>query len=107
MYPRDADIDAALREVAKVAGDAQIAADISADPRDVDAAQTAELARAEAVRFCQEHGLVREAVSGDIVDDVPAGSIGWLLEQGHLSVATDAEIKEAAWRDLGRPEDSQ
>ena len=35
-------------------------------------------------------GEEKRAEIGDLVDDIPAGSLGWLVEQGVLTPVTDA-----------------
>lgn len=44
----------------------------------------------------EERGEIRTALQGEIVTDLPAGSVGWLLEQGRIErVETAGAGKEA------------
>jgi hypothetical protein len=103
-YPTDAMVDDAMRELARQVEVAAVTAAETCDARDIDAAATAERTRDDAMKFCFANGLVKEAVLGDVVDDLPPQSIGWLLEQGHIEI-DNGKIPEV-WRDLGRPDDA-
>lgn len=73
-YPVNADVDAALRT----------AADLVAE---------AEARRNAVVSAAVENGLMREARAGEVVDDLPARSLPWLLKQGLIEVI-EADVDE-------------
>lgn len=52
------------------------------DPRDADAAMTAAKALEDATRNALADGTLKRAEAGEVVSDLPAKSLGWLLEQG-------------------------
>lgn len=41
-----------------------------------------------------DRDLNREVAAGTVVDDIPAHSLGWLLEQGLIEEAVDDEVRE-------------
>ena len=55
----------------------------------IEAAYARQLARGEAV--ARDPSKERRAEPGDVVTDLPAQSIAWLLEQGHIEPLTDLE----------------
>lgn len=81
-YPIDPAVDAALIALREHAAAAHQHAAGTADPRDMDAAQTADRAVHDAVANALAAGTVKRAEIGAHVSDLPAKSIGWLLEQG-------------------------
>jgi hypothetical protein len=106
-YPTDSMIDEALREFGRQATTAAECAARTQDPRDIDAAATAEAERAEAVASAFESGALVERAPGDVVTDIPAKSLPWLLEQGLIvEVPSPSAIDEKVWQDLGRPNDA-
>lgn len=36
----------------------------------------------------------KEVAVGEIVDDIPVGSVGWLLAQGCIEEVSDGEVRE-------------
>lgn len=93
-YPATAAVDEALRGFGR-------AVDLAETE---DARAQAEQARAAAVQEAFESGAMKRAEVGDVVDDLPAQSIGWLLIQRAIELAP--VITEAEWADLGRASDS-
>lgn len=125
-YPTDPVVGDALRELGATATAAAKLAIETGDQRDVDAAVTAERARLETIQALLADGSLKRVESGEVVDDIPAASLPWLLEQGHIASsdsqtvapvavesatqpadAPSGTIDEATWRDLGRPADGQ
>lgn len=70
----------------------------------VEATALPDAERAQLVASFIEQGTFRLATVGEIVDDIPPMSRGWLLEQGHIELYA---IPETVWRDLGRPKESE
>ena len=103
-YPTDLDVIDALCNLGQQATAAQLLALDTRDPRDVDAARVAEEARQLAVQEAFEHGLLKRAEPGDVVDDLPVQSIPWLLEQGQIREHAEAPTAHE-WADLGRREE--
>ena len=105
-YPTDPAVDAALRQIGQEAIAAAVRAKQTKTAADIQAAHDAEQRRLLAVQRAFVEGALREVVPGDVVDDVPEGSLPWLLEQGHLVPhEVKHEITEDEWADLGRPSD--
>lgn len=93
-YPTDPAVDAALIALREQATAARQKALASGDPRDVDAAKTAERAVHDAVVNALASGTLKRAEMGAHVHDLPAKSLGWLLEQG-LIVKVPAPVAAA------------
>lgn len=75
-----------------------------------DPAIVARLLAGEAIPMADRGMVSRRA--GDVVDDIPAESIAGLLAAGDIvavdvAVAAETESREAAWTDLGRPDETR
>lgn len=81
-YPTDASVDACLVELREALAAARQQAASTGDPRDADAAMTAAKALEDATRNALADGTLKRAEAGEVVSDLPAKSLGWLLEQG-------------------------
>lgn len=91
-YPTDPTVLDALQEFGRQATIAALKATETHDPRDVDAAELAEQARAEAVAQAFQNGMMKHADVDEVVDDIPEMSVPWLLGQGHIEVVDTAEV---------------
>ena len=62
-----------------------------------DAAIVARLRAGESIPM-DERGEIRTARRGEVVSDVPAGSVGWLVDQGRIEPVT-AVTRKGVMRD--------
>lgn len=81
-YTVDPLVDACVMELREQLSAAHAQALATNDPRDLDAAKTAQLALNEAIKDGRKSGAIKRAEMGHKVSDIPEKSIPWLLQQG-------------------------